>query len=49
LAARLQGIGERVAGLVPQEIKATTKERVEQEIRVIQKEFTDGLGDLIDG
>lgn len=48
LAARLQGIGERVAALVPADTKATTKDRVEQEIRIIQKEFTDGLGDLID-
>jgi hypothetical protein len=48
LAARLQGIGERVAALVPADMKAITKDRVEQEIRIIQKEFTDGLGDLID-
>jgi hypothetical protein len=47
LSARLQGIGERIAGLVPAEMKATTKQRVEQEVRVIQKEFTDGLEELV--
>ena len=47
LSARLQGIGERIAALVPAEMKATTKQRVEQEVRVIQKEFTDGLEELV--
>jgi hypothetical protein len=47
LAARLVGVADRVATIVPAEIKATTKERVEQEIRIIQKEFLDSLGDLI--
>jgi hypothetical protein len=28
-------------------MKATTKQRVEQEVRVIQKEFTDGLEELV--
>jgi len=31
----------------PAEMKAATKDRVEQEIRIIQKEFVDSLGDLI--
>lgn len=47
LAARLMGVADRVATLVPAEIKVTTKDRVEQEIRIIQKEFVDSLGDLI--
>ena len=47
LAARLMGVADRVATLVPAEIKVTTKDRVEQEIRIIQKEFIDSLGDLI--
>jgi hypothetical protein len=28
-------------------MKATTQQRVEQEVRVIQKEFTDGLEELV--
>jgi hypothetical protein len=47
LAARLVGIADRVTTLVPADLKVTTKDRVEQEIRIIQKEFTDSLGDLI--
>ena len=47
LAARLVGIADRVTTLVPADLKVITKDRVEQEIRIIQKEFTDSLGDLI--
>ena len=47
LAARLTGVADRVTTLVPSDLKATTKDRVEQEIRIIQKEFVDSLGDLI--
>lgn len=47
LSARLQGIPDRISTLVPAEIKATAKQRVEQEIHVIQKEFTDSLGELL--
>jgi hypothetical protein len=46
LAARLTGIADRIATIVPAEMKGTAKERVEQEIRIIQKEFVDSLGDL---
>lgn len=47
LVIRLQSIADKIANLVPAEQKPATKQRIEQEIHIMQKEFTDALEDLL--